>query len=206
MIAAYIRVYSNKQSAESQQEIIGNFAMSEHIEIDKWYKESGNSPRTNRRIENIIKGMNPGDKLIIADMTRLSRKMIEIMHLLLLCIERKIVLHSISEGYTFEDNLDSKTLAFTFGLVSEIERKLISIRTKEALALTKSKGIVLGRPKGSQQMGKLMPYKEQIEKDLKNENATYAALAKQYNVSLSSFKRFVKDYLSGTPGKRKKKK
>lgn len=206
MIAAYIRVYSNKQSAESQEEIIGNFATSENIEIDKWYKESGTSPRANRRIENIIKSLHPGDRLIIADITRLSRKMIEIMHLLLLCIERKVVLHSVSEGYTFEDNLDSKTLAFTFGLVSEIERKLISIRTKEALALTRSKGIVLGRPKGSQQMGRLMPYKEQIQKDLKNENATYAGLAKQYNVSLSSFKRFVKDYLSGESAKKKKKK
>lgn len=205
MIAAYIRVYSNKQSAESQEEIIGNFAMSENIEIDKWYKESGNSPRTNRRIEHIIKNMAPGDRLIIADITRLSRKMIEIMHLLLLCIERKIILHSVSEGYTFEDNLDSKTLAFTFGLVSEIERKLISVRTKEALALTKSKGVVLGRPKGSQQMGRLMPYKDQIEKDLKNENATYAGLAKQYNVSLSSFKRFVKDYFLDSPSTKKKK-
>lgn len=206
MIAAYIRVYSNKQSAEPQEEIIGNFARCENIEIDKWYKEAGNSPRTNKRIENIIKSLHPGDRLIIADMTRLSRKMIEIMHLLLLCIERKIVLHSVSEGYTFEDNLDSKTLAFTFGLVSEIERKLISVRTKEALALTKSKGIVLGRPKGSQQMGRLLPYKEQIQKDLKKENATYAGLAKQYNVSLSSFKRFVKDYLTGAPAKKKKKK
>lgn len=206
MTTAYIRVYSNKQSAESQQEIIGNFAASENREIDKWYKESGNSPRANRKIENIIKGMQPGDRLIIADITRLSRKMIEIMHLLLLCIERKIVLHSVSEGYTFEDNLDSKTLAFTFGLVSEIERKLISIRTKEALALTKSKGVVLGRPKGSQQMGRLMPHKEEIEKELKSEKTTYAALAKQYNVSLSSLKRFVKEYLSGDPGKKKKKK
>lgn len=196
MIVAYIRTYTNKQSAEVQQEMISNFATSQKIEIDKWYKDTGNSPRSDRRIESIIKNMKAGDQLIVADITRLSRKMIEIMHLILLCIERKITLYSVSENYTFENNVDSKTLAFTFGFVSEIERKLISIRTKEALALTKSKGVVLGRPKGSQQMGRLLPYKEQIEKDLKKENATYVALAKQYNVSLSSFKRFVKDYLS----------
>lgn len=196
MIVAYIRTYTNKQSAEVQQEMISNFATSQKIKIDKWYKDTGNSPRSDRRIESIIKNMKAGDQLIVADITRLSRKMIEIMHLILLCIERKIMLYSVSENYTFENNVDSKTLAFTFGFVSEIERKLISIRTKEALALTKSKGVVLGRPKGSQQMGRLLPYKEQIEKDLKKENATYVALAKQYNVSLSSFKRFVKDYLS----------
>lgn len=205
MTVAYIRTYTNKQSAESQQEMISNFAISQKIEIDKWYKDMGNSPRSNRRIESIIKNMNAGDQLIVADITRLSRKMIEIMHLILLCIERKITLFTVSEGYTFEDNVDSKTLAFTFGFVSEIERKLISIRTKEALALTKSKGVVLGRPKGSQQMGRLLPYKDQIEKDLKKENATYVALAKQYNVSLSSFKRFVKDYLSSRSTKGNKK-
>lgn len=201
MTVAYIRTYANKQSAEVQQEIISNFATSQQIEIDKWYKDTGNSPRSNRRIESLIKNMQAGDRLIVADITRLSRKMIEIMHLLLLCIERRITLYSVSENYIFEDNVDSKTLAFTFGFVSEIERKLISIRTKEALALTRSKGVVLGRPKGSQQMGRLLPYKEQIEKDLKKENITYVALAKQYNVSLSSFKRFVKDYISSRAAK-----
>lgn len=205
MTVAYIRTYTNKQSAETQQEMINSFAISHKIEIDKWYKDMGNSPRSNRRIESLIKNMKPGDQLIVADITRLSRKMIEIMHLILLCIERKITLSSVSEGYTFEDNIDSKTLAFTFGFVSEIERKLISIRTKEALALTRSKGVVLGRPKGSQQMGRLLPYKDQIEKDLKKENATYVALAKQYNVSLSSFKRFVKDYLLSRSTKGNKK-
>lgn len=201
MTVAYIRTYANKQSAEVQQETISNFAAAQQIEIDKWYKDTGNSPRSNRRIESLIKNMKAGDRLIVADITRLSRKMIEIMHLLLLCIERKITLYSVSENYIFEDNVDSKTLAFTFGFVSEIERKLISIRTKEALALTKSKGVVLGRPKGSQQMGRLLPYKEQIEKDLKKGTITHVALAKQYNVSLSSFKRFVKEYISSRAAK-----
>ena len=132
----------------------------------------------------------------------MSRKMIEIIHIILLCIERKVTLRSVSDGYVFEDNIDSKTLAFTFGLVSEIERKLVSIRTKEALALIRSKGVVLGRPKGSQQMGRLEPYKEQIEKDLKDPSLTYAQIAEKYNVSLSSFKRFLKEYL---PDKKKKK-
>lgn len=205
MTVAYIRTYTNKQSAETQQEMISNFAISQKIEIDKWYKDMGNSPRSNRRIESLIKNLKAGDQLIVADITRLSRKMIEIMHLILLCIERKITLCSVSEGYTFEDNIDSKTLAFTFGFVSEIERKLISIRTKEALALTKSKGVVLGRPKGSQQMGRLTPYKEQIEKEMKRDDTTYVALAKQYNVSLSTFKRFVKDYISSRSTKGNKK-
>lgn len=195
MTSAYIRIYANKQSVDVQQEAITSFAESQKIIIDKWYKDTGNGTRSKPKIEGIINNMKPGDHLIIADITRLSHKMIEIMHLLLLCIERKIILHSIQEGYTFENNIDSKTLAFTFGLVSEMERKLISIRTKEALALTKSKGVVLGRPKGSRQDLRLLPHKEVIEQQIKEGKKTYTELARQYRVSLRIFEKFVKEYL-----------
>ena len=186
---------NNKQNSEVQEAVIREFAESQKIEIGKWAKEVGNSPRANRRLESIVKSLSPGDEILVSDISRVSRKMIEIIHIILLCIERKVTLRSVSDGYVFEDNIDSKTLAFTFGLVSEIERKLVSIRTKEALALIRSKGVVLGRPKGSQQMGRLEPYKEQIEKDLKDPSLTYAQIAEKYNVSLSSFKRFLKEYL-----------
>lgn len=201
MTIAFIRTYSNKQNTESQETIIKDFAESQKIKIGRWVKEVGNSPRANRRLESIVKSLDPGDEIIVSDISRVSRKMIEIIHVILLCIERKVILRSASDGYVFEDNIDSKTLAFTFGLVSEIERKLVSIRTKEALALIKSRGVVLGRPKGSQQMGRLEPYKEQIEKDLKDPSLTYGMIADKYNVSLSSFKRFLKEYL---PDKKKK--
>lgn len=202
MTIAFIRTYNNKQNSEVQEAVIREFAESQKIEIGKWAKEVGNSPRANRRLESIVKSLSPGDEILMSDISRVSRKMIEIIHIILLCIGRKVTLRSVSDGYVFEDNIDSKTLAFTFGLVSEIERKLVSIRTKEALALIRSKGVVLGRPKGSQQMGRLEPYKEQIEKDLKDPSLTYAQIAEKYNVSLSSFKRFLKEYL---PDKKKKK-
>ena len=197
MTIAFIRTYNNKQNSEVQEAVIREFAESQKIEIGKWAKEVGNSPRANRRLESIVKSLSPGDEILVSDISRVSRKMIEIIHIILLCIERKVTLRSVSDGYVFEDNIDSKTLAFTFGLVSEIERKLVSIRTKEALALIRSKGVVLG------QMGRLEPYKEQIEKDLKDPSLTYAQIAEKYNVSLSSFKRFLKEYL---PDKKKKKK
>lgn len=196
MTIAYIRVYSNKGSDESQQKMIMDFAESRHIVINKWNKEIGNSPRNNRKIENIVKNMNTGDQLIISDISRLSFKLMEIVKLIIMCMERKIILYSINEGYTFKDDANSKTLAFTFGLVSEIERKLVSIRTKEALAYTRGKGTVLGRPKGSPQMERLMPYKNDIEKDIQNKDASYQELAQTYKVSLLGFRRFVKEFLS----------
>lgn len=143
--------------------------------------------------------------LIVADVTRLSRKLMEIMHLILLCIEKKVALYCIKEGYSFEDNVNSKTLAFTFGLVSEIESKLISARTKEALTASKNKGTKLGRPLGSPKTEFLLSQKSQIERELKEENATYAELADYYKVSLSGFKRFIRENIPNLPSRRKKK-
>lgn len=197
MIVAHIRIYTgNKLTSDIQQETIEKFAKTNKLTIDKWYKDSGNSGRLDKSIEHVIKSLEEGDSLIIADISRLSRKLVDIMHLLIVCIERKITLYSASEGYTFKEDPNNTTYAFSFSLVSEIERKLISMRTREALALTKSKGTKLGRPKGSPQMEKLLPYKERIEREIKLENATYSELAEYYQVSLSGFKRFVKNYIN----------
>lgn len=93
----------------------------------------------------------------------------------------------------------------TFGLVSEIESKLISARTKEALTASKNKGTKLGRPLGSPKTEFLLSQKSQIERELKEENATYAELADYYKVSLSGFKRFIRENIPNLPSRRKKK-
>lgn len=205
MIIAYTRTYSNKQQNDNQKNAIEQFAANNNIIIDKWLKDNRTtSSRNQNRLEDIIKNMKPGDTLIVADVTRLSRKLMEIMHLILLCIEKNIILYCLKEGYSFENNIDSKTLAFTFGLVSEIESKLISTRTRESLEMTKSKGKTLGRPKGTPKMDYLLAQKEQIEKDINEDNASYAELAEYYQVSLSSFKNFVRNNISPTLPRRKK--
>lgn len=205
MIIAYTRTYSNKQQSDNQKNAIEQFAINKNMTIDKWHKDTRTtSSRHQNRLEEIIKSMNAGDTLIVADVTRLSRKLMEIMHLILLCIEKKITLYCLKEGYTFENNVNSKTLAFTFGLVSEIESKLISTRTKESLEITRNKGKILGRPKGTPKMDHLLAQKEQIEKELKEEKATYAELAEFYGVSLSSLKNFIRNNInSGLPGKQR---
>ena len=226
MTIAYIRTYSNKQQTESQKNAIEQFAKAKKIEIDKWLKDAKNSSKEKNRLEDVIKNLQEGDILIVADVTRLSRKLMEIMHLILLCIEKKVALYCIKEGYSFEDNVNSKTLAFTFGLVSEIESKLISARTKEALTASKNKGTKLGRQcffrtgrnknKIRTSFGKpqnrISPFpekpdsqKSQIERELKEENATYAELADYYKVSLSGFKRFIRENIPNLPSRRKKK-
>lgn len=206
MIIAYTRTYSNKLQNDNQKNAIEQFAANNNIVIDKWQKDNRvTSSRYKNRLEDIIKNMKAGDTLIVADVTRLSRKLMEIMHLTLLCIEKNITLYCLKEGYTFKNNIDSKTLAFTFGLVSEIESKLISTRTMESLEMTKSKGKTLGRPKGTPKMDYLLSKKEQIEKEINEENATYAELAEYYQVSLSSFKNFVRNNISPSlPGRKRR--
>lgn len=95
MTIAYIRTYSNKQQTESQKNAIEQFAKAKKIEIDKWLKDAKNSSKEKNRLEDVIKNLQEGDILIVADVTRLSRKLMEIMHLILLCIFKRFqALHS----------------------------------------------------------------------------------------------------------------
>lgn len=151
MVVAYLRVSTNRQHLENQQEEIKRFAHNRGLTINKWYNDiiSGKVNSSDRKLGDILSSLQEGDCLIVTEVSRLSRTLIDIMNIINTCIQRKIILHSTKEGYTFENNLNSKILGFAFGLVAEIERNLISIRTKEALAVRKAEGKKLGRPIGS---------------------------------------------------------
>lgn len=119
------------------------------------------------------------------------------MNIINTCIQRKIILHCTKEGYTFENNINSKILGFAFGLVAEIERNLISIRTKEALAVRKAEGKTLGRPPGSSpQLQILLKHKEQVIRSLE-QKVSYRQIAETYNVSIGTMNRFIKRYKEG---------
>jgi DNA invertase Pin-like site-specific DNA recombinase len=151
MIYGYIRVSSDKQTVENQRFEINNFCEREHLHIDGWIEEtiSGTKAYNKRQLGVLLKKVQKDDLIICAELSRLGRSLFMIMEILSLCMKKECKVWTIKDNYRLGDDIQSKVLAFAFGLSAEIERNLISQRTKEALARKKAEGVVLGRQQGS---------------------------------------------------------
>lgn len=151
MITGYLRVSTGEQNPANQQDEIRRFAESRNWIVDHWVTEvaSGRKNERDRKLGALLRRMKPGDTLIVTEISRLSRTLTDVMAIMGKCLKKRINLFTTKEGYTFDNSINSKVLCFAFGLVAEIERNLISMRTKEALALRRAEGMVLGRRKGS---------------------------------------------------------
>lgn len=150
MVYAYIRVSTDKQTVENQRFEVQKFATEKGLVIDKWVSEkvSGTKIANDRKLGPLLKRMKKGDTLIITEISRLGRNLMGIMSMLHLCMIKETCVLTVKERYELGNNINSKVLAFAFGLSAEIERDLISQRTKEALAYRKAAGIRLGRKRG----------------------------------------------------------
>ena len=151
MTIGYLRVSTGKQHPANQKDEIRRFAAQKNISVDRWVVEvaSGSVNRHERKLGRLLNTMHAGDTLIVTEISRLSRTLTEIMSIMGRCLDKGILLYTTKEGYTFDNTINSKVLCFAFGLVAEIERNLISMRTKEALAMRKAEGMKLGRRTGS---------------------------------------------------------
>ena len=149
MIIAYLRVSTEKQNLQNQKSEIERFTAQKNIHVDRWIMKIANGKKAGkeRQLGNILKKVKKGDTLIVTEISRLSRTLTDIMGIMGKCLEKEVSLYSVKDGYAFDDTINSKVLCFAFGLVAEIERNLISMRTKEALALRRAEGVVLGRKK-----------------------------------------------------------
>jgi DNA invertase Pin-like site-specific DNA recombinase len=147
----YIRVSTDKQTVENQRFEISRLCEKNNLHIDSWIEEtaSGTIAPQKRRLGRLLGTIKSGDLVVCSELSRLGRSLFMIMSILnqLMVIGAKV--WTVKDNYRLGDDIQSKVLAFAFGLSAEIERNLISQRTKEALALRKAEGITLGRPAGS---------------------------------------------------------
>ncbi|MEY8590360.1 recombinase family protein [Butyricimonas hominis] len=188
MIIGYLRVSTGKQHIENQKEEIQKFAARRNLKIDKWVTEvvSGKKNEHDRKLGKLLKSLRKGDVLIVTELSRLSRTLLNIMSILHRCLEKEIIIYSTKDGYAFDNSINSKVLAFAFALVAEIEHNLISMRTKEALAHRKSEGVRLGRPLGAIKQQVILENKEEIHRLLKS-GVSVSAVCRMYNVSRETF-------------------
>ena len=140
----------DKQTVENQRFEIKNFCCRENLKIDGWIEEtiSGTKAYNKRQLGTLLKRIRKDDLIICAELSRLGRNLFMIMEILNICMTKECRVWTIKDNYRLGEDIQSKVLAFAFGLSAEIERNLISQRTKEALARKKAEGITLGRPRG----------------------------------------------------------
>ena len=198
MIVGYLRVSTEKQHLGNQQEEIKRFTQRSTVTIDKWVTEivSGRKHERDRKLGSLLRRMKRGDTLIVTEVSRLSRTLTDIMAIMGKCLKKEINLLTTKEGYSFDNSINSKVLCFAFGLVAEIERNLISMRTKEALALRKAEGMVLGRKKGSYTKFNILVENQQSVIQMLNNDKSITFICKEFNLSRDTFDKFRRCYPS----------
>lgn len=194
MIYAYIRVSTAEQSGSSQEFEIKNWAHKQGEEISQWVSESvsGTIDPKKRKLGKLLRKMKPNDLLVCTEISRLGRSMLMIMAILDQCATRELRIHTIKDNFDLNNNINSKIIAFAFALAAEIERNLISQRTREALADRKAAGVKLGRPCGSYKK------RDAVLQDIDRIHArvdageSYSRIARDYGIHRNTLANYLK--------------
>lgn len=195
MIYGYIRVSTDKQTVENQRYEVNQFCEKNVLVVDKWIEEtiSGSKNLQDRKLGKLLKKMRKNDILICSELSRLGRNLLMIMGILNECMNRDIQVWTIKDNYRLGSDINSKVLAFAFGLSAEIERNLISQRTKEALARKKAEGVKLGRPLGRKSSRTKLTGQERKIKELLERKVSYSAIGRIIGVHRLTVSAFVKN-------------
>lgn len=196
MVYGYIRVSTNKQDCENQKIGIEQKATILGLKIQKYIYDNGVSGTTEpgkRALGYCLKRLKHGDIIICSEISRLGRKLFMIMRILEYCMNCGARVYTVKDGYELGDNIQSKVLAFAFGLSAEIERNLISQRTKEALAIRKERGQKLGRIKGSKNKIHKLDNCDLVIQKLILTGVPYSQIAKKLHVSSPTLYKFLRN-------------
>lgn len=196
MIYGYIRVSTDKQTVENQRFEITEYAKKSDLPIDKWIEEtvSGTISPDKRNLGKLIQMAKSKDVIICSELSRLGRNIFMIMSILNRLMEMNVSVYTVKEGYRLGDDLTSKVLAFAFSISAEIERELISQRTKEALLRKKAEGGVLGHPKGKRNSHVKLTGREEEIRRLLSFGYSKEQISKELKVCPATLYNFLKDF------------
>lgn len=191
---AYLRVSTDKQDIENQKLGISEYAEKQsiknvHYKVDS---VSGNVGWRERKIGEIINFAREGDTILVSEISRLGRSTLQVLEIIEVCTIKKLNLHIVKSGITMDGSLHSTIIATVLSLASQIERELVSVRTKEALKKKKESGFKLGRPKGPAKFRKLDEHEEEID-DYMKKDLNVTAISKLVGCSRSTLYYWLKD-------------
>lgn len=192
MIYGYLRVSSDEQDVNSQRQGVEQFASERGWNIDSYITDegvSGGKDPDKRNLGPLLNQVQKEDVIICSEISRLGRDLYMVMDILHFCMERGCIIYTVKDKFVLGDDIQSKVLAFAFGLSAEIERQMIRQRTKEGLRLRMKLGVLVGRPIGRlSDSVKLDPLREQVIEQY-NWGVPLRRLAKNFNVDRNTLSR-----------------
>ena len=193
MIYAYIRVSTNNQTVKNQKLAIKEYAKKHKLHNIVWIAEtiSGTKIPEKRKLGGVLNSVKNGDMIIVTELSRLGRSLMMILNVLQLLLEKEVKVIAIKEGYELGNNIQSKVLAFAFGLSAELERTLLSERTKQGLERAKMEGKRIGRQKGQCPKKYKLSGKRNYIKQARLNGRSKLSLAKELNVTWVTLNNFM---------------
>ncbi|MBD5389047.1 recombinase family protein [bacterium] len=194
MVYGYIRVSTDKQDCENQKIGIEAKAASLGLRIERYIQDAGISGTTEperRALGGCLRRLRTGDVIICSELSRLGRRLFMIMRVLEHCMQCGARLYTVKDNYELGDNIQSKVLAFAFGLSAEIERDLISLRTREGLARRRAMGQSLGRVVGSRNRTHKLDGRVAHVQDMLARGVSMRGIARQLRVSPPTVARLI---------------
>ena len=191
-IIGYLRVSTAQLDLEKNKADILTLANDKKLGTVEFIEEtvSGRISWKKRKIAEVFATCNPGDIILVSELSRLGRSMLECMEILSVALERDIRIYAVKGNWQLDQTIQSKIIAMAFAMAAEIERDLISQRTTEALRARKAAGKPLGRPKGPGK-SKLDPFQPEIEALLAN-GSTQKFIANRYDTTQANLHNWMK--------------
>jgi DNA invertase Pin-like site-specific DNA recombinase len=192
---AYLRVSTGSQDLVNQKMAVLDYARRQRFTVDQFVEAQASSRKTpaQRGIEDLLGTLAAGDRLVVSELSRLGRSLGQVIRIVDELVKQKVHFVAIKEAIRFDEKQDmqTKVMIALFGLFAEVERELISQRTKEGLAAARAKGRLLGRPKGSLGKSKLDGKEEEIRL-LVEKTVSKASIAKIVGVSRTALHHFIR--------------